>query len=114
MVNSHIYGIDMNMENMILKIIRRLESENMLYTVIHTMVNNRGTHPEANAYVLGVFSDEATAIKEATKWIKNTKTSDVHVKRITETEWYFWYKENGNTYGGYVTVCVNILDNPIY
>lgn len=30
MVNSHIYGIDMNMENMILKIIRRLESENMI------------------------------------------------------------------------------------
>lgn len=49
----------------------------------------------------------------AEKWIKNTKTSDINVKRITDTEWYFWYEENGNTYGGYVDVYGKRLDEPI-
>lgn len=85
----------------------------MLYTVIHTVINNGGIHPEANARVLGVFSDRVTAIKEAEKWIENTRTSDINVKRVTETEWYFWYEENKNTYGGYVDVYGNELDKTI-
>lgn len=84
----------------------------MLYTVVHTVINHRGANPEANAYVLGVFSDEETALKEALKWIEKNK-SDVKIFRMTETEWYFWYKEKGNTYGGYVAVCMNELDKAI-
>ena len=60
-----------------------------------------------------IYSNEEFAIKEAEKWIKNTKTSDINVKRITDTEWYFWYEENGNTYGGYVDVYGKELDKPI-
>lgn len=64
----------------------------MLYTIVHTVINNKEEHPEANARVLGIYSDENVAIKEAEKWINNTKTSDINVKRITDTEWYFWYE----------------------
>lgn len=85
----------------------------MLYTIVHTVINNSGEHPEANARVLGIFSDRETAIQEAEKWIDNTKTSDVNIKRVTETEWYFWYEENGNTYGGYVNVYGNELDKKV-
>ena len=85
----------------------------MLYTVIHTMINNGGIHPEANARVLGIFSDKEIAIQEAEKWIDNTKTSNVNIKRVTEAEWYFWYEENGNTYSGYVNVYGNELDKKL-
>lgn len=85
----------------------------MLYTVVHTVINNQGKHPESNARVLGIYSDENVAIKEAGKWINNTKTSDINIKRITNTEWYFWYDEYGSTYGGYVDVCGKELDKPI-
>lgn len=85
----------------------------MLYTVVHTTINHGNIHLEANARVLGVFSNQAIAIKEAERWINNTKTSDINIKRITETEWYFWYEENGNTYGGYVNVCGKWLDKSI-
>ena len=85
----------------------------MLYTVVHTVINNQGSHPEANARVLGVFSNKETALNEAAKWIEQTQTSDIKVKRVTETEWYFWYDENGNTYGGYVNVYGNKLDKQI-
>lgn len=37
----------------------------MLYTVVHTVINNQGKHPESNARVLGIYSDENVAIKEA-------------------------------------------------
>ena len=84
----------------------------MLYTIVHTVINTRGRHPEANARVLGIYSNEELAIKEAEKWLENTKTSNVSVKRITDTQWYFWYEENGNTYGGYVNVYGNKLDKP--
>lgn len=50
------------------------------------------------------------AIKQAESWIKETKTSDVFVKRITDTEWYFWYEENDKTYGGYVIVEACVLN----
>ena len=33
--------------------------------------------------------------------------------RITNTEWYFWYDEDGSTYGGYVDVYGKELDKPI-
>ena len=85
----------------------------MLYTIVHTVINNKGEHQEANARVLGIYSNEEHAIKEAQKWFKNTKTSDINVKRITDTKWYFWYEENGNTYGGYVGVYEKSLDEPI-
>lgn len=85
----------------------------MLYTIVHTVVNTRGRHPEANATILGIYSNEELAIKEAEKWIENTKTSGISVKRITDTQWYFWYEENGNTYGGYVDVYGKRLDEPI-
>ena len=62
---------------------------------------------------IGIYSNENVAINEAEKWIKNTKTSDINVKRITDTEWYFWYEENGNSYGGYVDVYGKRLDEPI-
>ena len=84
----------------------------MLYTIVHTVINNKGEHPEANARVLGIYSDENVAIKEAEKWINNTKTSNVSIKRVTETEWYFWYDEDGNTYGGYVNVYGKTLVKP--
>lgn len=42
-----------------------------------------------------------------------SKVIDINVKRITDTEWYFWYEENGNTYGGYVDVYGKELDKPI-
>lgn len=85
----------------------------MLYTIVHTVINNRGEHPEANARVLGIYSNEDVAIIEAEKWISNTKTSNVSIKRVTETEWYFLYDEDGNTYGGYVDVYGKKLDKPI-
>ena len=85
----------------------------MLYTIVHTVINTRGRHPEANAKVLGIYSNEELAIKEAEKWIENTNASGVDIKRITDTEWYFWYEENGNTYGGYVDVYGKELDKSI-
>ena len=85
----------------------------MLYTIVHTVINNKEEHLEANARVLGIYSNEDAAINEAEKWIKNTKTSDINVKRITDTEWYCWYEENGNTYGGYVDVYGKELDKSI-
>lgn len=85
----------------------------MLYTIVHTVINKKGEHPEANASVLGIFSDRETAIQEAEKWIDNTKTSDISIKRITSTEWYFWYDEDGTTYGGYVDVYGKKLDKSI-
>lgn len=85
----------------------------MLYTIVHTVINTRGIYPEANAAVLGIYSNEELAIREVEKLIENTKTSDVSVKRITDTQWYFWYEENGNTYGGYVNVYGKELDKSI-
>lgn len=81
----------------------------MLYTIVHTVINNKGEHSEANARVLGIYSNEMLLLMKR----KNTKTSDINVKRITDTEWYFWYEENGNTYGGYVDVYGKRLDEPI-
>ena len=85
----------------------------MIYTIVHTVINTTGEHDEANARVIGVYSNENAAIKQAEEWINATKTSDVNVKRITETEWYFWYDENGKTYGGYVDVYGTELDKEV-
>lgn len=85
----------------------------MIYTIVHTVINTKGEHDEANARVIGAYSDQSIAIKCAEKWINATKTSDVNVKRITETEWYFWYDENGKTYGGYVDVYGTELDKEV-
>lgn len=76
----------------------------MIYTIVYTVINTKGEHDEANARVIGVYSNEDAAIKQAEKWINATKTSDVNIKRITETEWYFWHDKNGKIYGGYVDV----------
>lgn len=81
-----------------------------IYTILHTFINTKGKHDEANGRIIGAFSEKDTAIKHAEKWIESTKTSDVSVKRITETEWYFWYEENNIIYGGYVTIESVILD----
>ena len=34
----------------------------MLYTIVHTVINNKGEHPEANARVLGIYSNEDVEI----------------------------------------------------
>lgn len=34
----------------------------MLYTIVHTVINNKGEHPEANARVLGIYSWERKII----------------------------------------------------
>lgn len=39
----------------------------MLYTVVHTVINNQGKYPESNARVLGIYSNEDVAINEAEK-----------------------------------------------
>lgn len=85
----------------------------MIYTIVHTVINTKGEHDEANARIIGSYSHQSIAIKCAEKWIKDTKTSDVNVKRITETEWYFWFEENGKTYGGYVDVYGTELDKEV-
>ena len=85
----------------------------MIYTIVHTVINTNGEYDEANARVIGAYSDQSIAIKRAEKWIKDTKTSDVNVKRITETEWYFWFEKNGKTYGGYVDVYGTELDKEV-
>lgn len=85
----------------------------MIYIIVHTVINTKGEHEEANARVIGAYSDQHVAIKKAEEWIKNTRTSDINVKRITETEWYFWFDENGKTYGGYVDVDGIELDKQV-
>lgn len=88
-----------------------MEGKNMeLYTILHTCINTKGDHDEANGRVIGVYSKKDMAINQAESWIEATKTSDVMVKRITDTEWYFWYAENDKTYGGYVMVETCVLD----
>lgn len=81
-----------------------------IYTILHTCINTKGDHDEANGRIIGVYSERHMAIKQAESWIEATKTSDVFVKRITDTEWYFWYEENDKTYGGYVMVETCVLD----
>lgn len=84
-----------------------------IYTILHTCINTKGDHDEANGRIIGVYSNRDTAIKQAEKWIEATKTSDVFIKHITETEWYFWYEENNITYGGYVTIETCVLNKDI-
>ena len=85
----------------------------MIYTIVHTVINNKGKNDEANARVIGAYSDRNVAIKQAETWIKNTTTSDVKVVRVTDTQWHFWFEENGITYGGYVEVHGVELDKEI-
>jgi len=81
-----------------------------IYTILHTCINAKGDHDEANGRIIGVYSERNLAIKQAEKWIESTKTSDIFVKRMTDTEWYFWYEEDDKTYGGYVMVEACTLD----
>jgi len=81
-----------------------------IYTILHTCINAKGDHDEANGRIIGVYSERNLAIKQAEKFIESTKTSDIFVKRMTDTEWYFWYEEDDKTYGGYVMVEACTLD----
>lgn len=82
----------------------------MVYIIVHSVINTKGNNEEANARIIGCYSQESIAIKQAEEWIQNTRTSDVSVKRITDTQWYFWYSEHGKTYGGYIEVVGSELD----
>ena len=92
----------------------QVNSDVKIKSIEAKVINGRKIGIKATLEVnLKIYSNEDVAINEAEKWIKNTKASDINVKRITGTEWYFWYEENGNTYGGYVDVYGKKLDKSI-
>lgn len=55
----------------------------MLYTIVHTVINNKGEHPEANARVLGVYSNEDVAIN-ALLCMKKLKTEIAELELVMQ------------------------------